>query len=138
MCKYYRWNISFALKLLTLSLVLIVSGIFLILLRAAKLLFLCIFMYILCPTYKTRVHIFSDLKLALLLIAIVWCDILKNNITINQLPQNNLAHLLINQIIIPTMTGVDSSPYFKWLYPRKSSPYPQAIAPHVCMPIMSQ
>ena len=34
--------------------------------------------------------------------------------------------------------GVDSSPYFKWLYPRKSSPYPQAIAPHVCMPIMSQ
>ena len=25
----------------------------------------------------------------------------------------NLAHLLINQIIIPTVTGVDSSQYFK-------------------------
>ena len=25
----------------------------------------------------------------------------------------NLAHLLVNQIIIPTMTGVDGSPYFK-------------------------
>ena len=69
MCKYYRWNISFALKLLTVSLVLIVSGIFLILLRAAKLLFLSVFKSILGPTYKTRVLFFSDLKLALLLIA---------------------------------------------------------------------
>ena len=86
MCKYYRWNISFALKLLSVSLVLIISGIFLILLRAAKLLFLSIFKSILGPTYKTRVHIFSDLKLVRLLITKVCCDILKNNTSTNQLP----------------------------------------------------